>query len=72
MQQLDGGAWIWLAPNINWDFLPEPGEDNYELTIKGQVGKMFSNIGAGLEGTTFVAGEKSQDYQIRMIVYYYF
>ena len=65
-------AWLFLAPIVEWDLLPEPDEDNYELTLKGQVGKMFGKWGLGLEGTTYVAGEQSQDYQARVLYYYYF
>jgi hypothetical protein len=72
VKEIGGGSWIWLAPLFNYDFIPEPGEDNYELTLRGQIGKMFGRYGLGIEGTTFLAGEKSQDYQLRMIVYYYF
>jgi len=65
-------AWLFLAPIMEWDLLPEPDEDNYEVTLRGQVGKMFGKWGLGLEGTTHVAGEKSQDYQARLLYYYYF
>lgn len=70
--QFKKAFWAFAAPNINWDFLPEPDEDNYEMILKGQVGKMFGKFGTGLEGTTFIAGEKSQDYQLRMLFYYFF
>ena len=46
-------AWFFLAPIMEWDLLPEPDEDNYELTLKGQVGKMFGKWGLGLEFMTF-------------------
>ena len=65
-------AWLFLAPIMEWDMLPESNEDNYELTLKGQVGKMFGKWGLGLEGTTYVAGEKTQDYQARLLYYYFF
>jgi hypothetical protein len=42
------------------------------MTLKSQVGKMFGRWGLGGEVTTFVAGEKSQDYQVRGIVFYFF
>lgn len=65
-------AWFFLSPIYEADFEPEPGEDNYELTLRGQVGKMFGRWGLGLDGTTFLAGEKSQEFQIRLIHYFYF
>ena len=64
--------WIFFDPVIEWDLLPEPDEDNYEATFKSQIGKMFGRWGLGLEGTFFVAGEKTQDYQARAIFFYYF
>lgn len=66
------GWWIYFDPIIEWDLLPEPDEDNYESTFKSQIGKMFGRWGLGLEGTVFVAGEKSQNYQARAIFFYYF
>jgi hypothetical protein len=33
---------------------------------------MFGRWGLGLEGTVFVAGEKTQNYQARAIFFYYF
>jgi hypothetical protein len=65
-------AWMFLAPIYQVDFEPEPDEDNYELTLRGQVGKMFGRWGLGLEGTTFLAGEKSQEFQMRLLYFYYF
>jgi len=44
----------------------------YELTLRGQLGKMFGRWGLGLDGTTFLAGEKSQEFQIRLVHYFYF
>ena len=64
--------WIFANPIIEWDLLPEPDEDNYEMTLKSGLGKMFGRWGLGAEGTFFVAGEKSQDYQARLIFFYYF
>ena len=64
--------WIYFDPIVEWDLLPEPDEDNYEATFKSQIGKMFGRWGLGLEGTVFVAGEKSQNYQARAIFFYYF
>ena len=64
--------WIFFDPIIEWDLLPEPDEDNYEATFKSQIGKMWGRWGLGLEGTFFVAGEKTQDYQARVIFFYYF
>jgi hypothetical protein len=64
--------WIFLNPIIESDLLPEPDEDNYEMTFKSGLGKMFGRWGLGAEGTFFVAGEKSQDYQARLIFFYYF
>jgi len=61
-----------VDPIIEWDLLPEPGEDNYEVTLKGQVGRMFGRWGLGTEATVFVAGEKSQDFQVRGMLFYYF
>jgi hypothetical protein len=66
------GWWFFIDPIIEWDLLPEPDEDNYEMTVKSQVGKMWGRWGLGAEGTFFVAGEKSQDYQLRAIFFYYF
>ena len=66
------GWWIYFDPIIEWDLLPEPDEDNYESTFKSQIGRMFGRWGLGLEGTVFVAGEKSQNYQARAIFFYYF
>lgn len=66
------GWWIYFDPIIEWDLLPEPDEDNYESTLKSQIGRMFGRWGLGLEGTVFVAGEKSQNYQARAIFFYYF
>ena len=68
----DYNAWVFVAPIYEVDFEPEPDEENYELTLRGQVGKMFGRWGLGFEGTTFVAGEKSQDFQIKLLHYYYF
>ena len=68
----ESGSWFYLAPVIEWDMIPEPDEDNYEMTMKGQVGKMFGRWGLGGEATVFVAGEKTQDYQLRGIFFYYF
>ena len=65
-------AWGFVDPIIEFDLLPEPDEDNYEMTLRGQVGRMFGLWGLGLEGTTFVAGEKSQDYQVKLLFFYYF
>ena len=66
------GWWFYVDPIIEWDLLPEPDEDNYEATVKSQIGKMWGRWGLGAEGTFFVAGEKSQDYQLRAIFFYYF
>jgi len=33
---------------------------------------MFGRWGLGLEGVTFIAGEKSQEYQLKGILFYYF
>lgn len=66
------GFWVFLDPVIEWDLLPERGEDNYEMTLKGQIGKMFGRWGLGAESTVFVAGEKSQEFQDRLMYYYYF
>jgi len=67
-----GGWWFYVDPIIEWDLLPEPDEDNYEATVKTQIGKMWGRWGLGAEGTFFVAGEKTQDYQLRAIFFYYF
>jgi hypothetical protein len=69
---LEANAWMYIQPIYEIDLLPEAGEDNYELTLRGQVGKMFGRWGLGLEGTTFVAGEKTQEYQLKGILFYYF
>ena len=69
---LKANAWMYIQPIYEIDLLPEEGEDNYEVTLRGQVGKMFGRWGLGLEGTTFVAGEKSQEYQLKGILFYYF
>jgi len=63
---------MYIQPIYEFDLLPEEGEDNYELTLRGQVGKMFGRWGLGLEGVTFIAGEKSQEYQLKGILFYYF
>ena len=65
-------SWFFISPVYEVDFEPEPGEDNYELTLRGQLGKMFGRWGLGLDGTTFLAGEKSQEFQIRLVHYFYF
>ena len=65
-------AFVTLAPVIEFDLLPEPDEDNYELTFKGSIVKMMGRFGLGFEGTAFVAGEKSQDYQAKLMFLYYF
>ena len=65
-------AWMFLSPICEVDFEPEPDQDNYELTLRGQVGKMFGRWGLGLESTTFLAGEKSQEIQLRLLYFYYF
>ena len=64
--------WVFADPIFNWDFLPEPNEDNYELTMRNQIGKMFGYWGLGLESTIYLAGEKSQDLQARLVVFYFF
>jgi len=65
-------AFITLAPVLEFDLLPEPDEDNYELTFRGSIVKMMGRFGLGFEGTTFVAGEKSQDLQVKLLFSYYF
>jgi hypothetical protein len=72
VKQFPHGLWGFLSPVINWDLLPEPGEENYEITLKGQVGKIFGRTALALEGTDFLAGEKSQDYQVKLYFFYYF
>jgi hypothetical protein len=67
----DNGSWFFVDPIVEWDLTPEPNEDNYEFTMKGQLGRMFGRWGLGAEATVFVAGEKSQDYQLRGIFFYY-
>ena len=69
--EFEVGTWAFIAPIINWDFIPEPNEENYEVTTKLQFGKMFGHIGIGAETTFFVAGEKSQDLQAKLMFYYY-
>lgn len=64
--------WFYIDPIVEWDLLPEPDEDNYEATVKSQIGKMWGHWGLGAEGTFFVAGEQSQKYQLRAIFFYYF
>jgi hypothetical protein len=71
-QLTEANAWILLAPIYEYDLEPEPDEENYELTLRGQIGKMFGRWGLGLEGTGFLSGEKSQDYQLRAQFFYYF
>ena len=68
----ENASWFYIDPIIEWDLVPEPDEDNYEMTVKGQVGRMFGRWGLGAEATVFIAGEKSQDYQARGIFFYYF
>jgi hypothetical protein len=67
-----GGLWFLNDTNNEWVLLPEPGEDNNEMSHKGQVGQMFGRWGLGAETTVFLAGEKSQDYQVRGIFFYFF
>ena len=64
--------WFFIDPVVEWDLLPEPNEDNYEATVKSQVGKMWGRWGLGAEATVHVAGEKTQNYQVRGIFFYYF